>query len=237
MVLPFPCPLREAEIVAKRKTILNNLIPIDSGFARTPVRSIRLSTLYTMKQAYDQSFFGGYLATHYRKFEMTFSTRMTSAAGKFIYNTRNKDAGEIRMSGDFLFRLQDGPFTLNGLTVPTAQEAFLVVFEHELIHAVEFGLFNSTGHSQRFLQFAHGMFGHTRMTHELPTRKDDARSKGIAVGSTVTFEYEGRKLTGIVSYVGKTATVMVPNAKGSFTDAKGRKYAKYRVSLPLLQAE
>lgn len=115
---------------------------------------------------------------------------------------------EIRMSGDFLFRLNKGPFLLNGLSVSTAQEAFLVVFEHELCHAAENALFGSTGHSSRFLSLAHGLFGHTDTRHSLPTRQQDAAKGGLFVGARVCFCYQGGILSGVVTYVGKTATVM-----------------------------
>ena len=121
------------------------------------------------------------------------------------------------MSSDFLFRLKQGPFELNGLTASTAQEAFLIVFEHELCHAAENALYGSTGHSERFLSLAHGLFGHTKTTHDLPTRSSETAEKtGIVVGSRVVFPYEGRSLSGIVSYLGKTARVMVPDPRGTY---------------------
>ena len=138
------------------------------------------------------------------------------------------------MSGDFLFRLNKGPFLLNGLSVSTAQEAFLVVFEHELCHAAENALFGSTGHSSRFLSLAHGLFGHTDTRHSLPTRQQDAAKGGLFVGARVCFCYQGGVLSGVVTYVGKTATVMVEDRRGTYRDQTGKRYAKYRVPLEQL---
>ena len=235
--LPFPLPTAD-EILRRRARILAHLLAADEGLCVVPVRSIRSATLQTMLGLYDGLFFGGFLSRFYGRLPVTLSPRLTSAAGKFIYTRGSAPVrAEIRMSGDFLFRLTDGPFLLNGLNVATAQEAFLVVFEHELCHAAEFALYGSTGHSRRFLALANGLFGHTDTRHSLPTRRSEAAENGLLVGSRVSFPFEGRRLTGIVSYIGKTATVMVPDARGGYRDGRGRRFAKYRVPLSLLQSK
>ena len=71
--------------------------------------------------------------------------------------------------------------------------------------------------------------------HSLPTRRQEAAQNGLSVGSNVSFPYEGKQLTGLVTYVGKTATVMVPDSRGAYRDRSGRRYAKYRVPLSLLK--
>lgn len=236
-VQPFSPP-DPGEILRRRAQILAALLAADEGFCTVPVRSIRRATLQTMLSLYDGLFFGGFLARFYGQLPVTLSPRLTSAAGKFIYTRGSAPVkAEIRMSGDFLFRLTDGPFLLNGLNVATAQEAFLVVFEHELCHAAEFALYGSTGHSRRFLDLANGLFGHTDTRHSLPTRRSEAAQNGLLVGSRVSFPYEGLTLTGVVSYIGKTATVMVPDARGGYRDGRGRRYAKYRVPVGLLEKE
>ena len=128
------------------------------------------------------------------------------------------------------FRLPAGSYRLNGLTVSSPQEAFLVVFEHETTHAVEYALFGSTGHSKRFLSLAGGLFGHTGIHHELPTRAQESAQQGLRPGAAVSFLYQGKTLTGLVQRVGKTATVMVPDPRGPYRDTRGRRYTKFRVS-------
>ena len=191
-----------------------------------------------MLRLYDDLFLCGMLRSAYGHLDITLSSRLTSAAGKFIYTrsaaTRTQQA-EIRMSSDFLFRLTDGPFSLNGLTVATAQEAFLIVFEHELCHAAETALFGSTGHSRRFRTLSNGLFGHTDIRHSLPTRRHNAALSGFAVGMRASFPYEGKELTGTVTYIGKTATVMVRSLRGPYKDLLGRRYTKYRVPLEILK--
>lgn len=232
--LPFAFPLDDQNIQQRRAMILTALCSADEGFCMVPVSSIRKQTLAQMLRLYDQLFFSGFLSKTYGQINVTLSQRLIRSAGKFIYTrggiSRLKHA-EIRMSGDFLFRLSKGPFLLNGLSVATPQEAFLVVFEHELCHAVENALFGSTGHSSRFLSLAHGLFGHTDTRHSLPTRQQDAAAEGLSTGARVCFYDQGGVLNGIVTYVGKTATVMVEDRRGAYRDQTGTRYAKYRVPL------
>ena len=234
--LPFPFPLTSEIILSKRAQILIKLLAADDGFCRVPVRSIKQDTLELMLNLYDTLFLGGYIKQ--LNIKMTLSSRLTSAAGKFLYVRgmfgRIKDA-EIRMSSDFLLRLNEGPFELNGLSVSTPQEAFLLVFEHELCHALEAALYGKTAHSDRFMTLANGLFGHTAARHKLPTRRQEAAQDGLLVGAKVSFQYGSETKTGIITYIGKTATVMVPASGGAYRDRRGRRYDKFRVSLNRLQ--
>lgn len=235
---PFPFPLERLAIHRRRAAILAALLAGDPGFCEIPVRNIRTATLSQMLRLYDTQFLNGYLSRAYGQIDVTLSSRLISSAGKFVYArdaSRRMTRAEIRMSGDFLVRLNKGPFNLNGLSVATAQEAFLVVFEHELCHALETALYGATGHSERFLSLANGLFGHTATRHSLPTRRAEAAKEGLFPGARVSFQFEGKTLSGVVTYVGKTATVMVPSAGGTYRDSSGRCYAKYRVPLPVLR--
>ena len=232
---PLNKQLSPQGILDRRAAILRELLNRDEGFRATPVRSVRQSTLDTMFARYDELFFDGFLTRYYSKLRVTISTRLTSAAGKFIYSpSAAPKLAEIRMSGDFLFRLTTGPFHLNGLSADMPQEAFLIVFEHELTHAFEYAAYGKTGHSSRFQALSFQFFRHEDIHHSLPTRKVEAAKNGLTVGSLVSFTYEGQTFSGTVSYVGKSATVMVPDSRGCFTDKRGRHYAKYRVPLSLL---
>lgn len=238
--LPFPFPVDEPDIAHRRAMILTALCRADNGFCAIPVRSVSPRTLAQMLRLYDELFLRGFLRQAYGAIDVTLSGRLTSAAGKFIYArnaTQRTARAEIRMSSDFLLRLKDGPFSLNGLCAATAQEAFLIVFEHELCHALENALFGATGHSKRFLSLANGLFGHTQTRHSLPTRRQEAAQDGLIVGARVCFPFEGKTLHGALSYVGKTATVMAPDRRGAYRDDAGRRYAKYRVPLSLLRLD
>lgn len=236
--LPFSFPLTQEEITKRRASLLAELLAMDEGFCCIPVRSLHPQTLRATLDGYDRLFLNGILSRAYEQMDVTLSSRLTSSAGKFIYSrtpAKRLCKAEIRMSGDFLLRLSEGPFSLNGLTVATPQEAFLVVFEHELCHALEIALYGDTGHSKRFLSLAHGLFGHTATRHSLPTRRQEAAQNGLSVGMRASFPYEGKQLTGLVTYIGKTATVMVFSLRGAYRDRLGRRYTKYRVPLELLK--
>ncbi|MBP3656940.1 MAG: hypothetical protein J6K32_09625 [Clostridia bacterium] len=230
--LPFAFPASSQEIQSRRISILVRLLVIDQGFKQSPVASIGVGTLQELLRLYDETFLDGFLRRAYGSLTVTLSTRMTSTAGKFIYSRtrgRQLERAEIRMSGDFLFRLKDGPFSLNGLSASTAQEAFLIVFEHELCHALELALFGETGHSKRFLALASRLFGHTDIRHSLPTAMSEARSTGVRPGAKVAFIYSREQLMGVVSSLGKRAAVMVPDRNGEYRDRLGRRYMKYYV--------
>lgn len=231
---PFAFPASPEEILNRRAQILASLCKMDEGFCQIPVRSVKVETLNALLRLYDEQFFSRYLARTYADMRVTLSFRLISAAGKFVYARHAQKRlvkAEIRMSGDFLMRLEYGPFMLNGLTASTPQEAFLIVFEHELSHALEVALYGETGHSSRFLSLANRLFGHTATTHQLPTRKAEAAQSGIRVGAQCTFVYQNHPLKGQITYVGKTATVMVQTATGDYRDRYGRRYTKYRVPL------
>ena len=234
----FPFPLEQHDILQKRAAILSKLIAADAGFCSIPVSGVSQATLDLMLALYDALFFAGNLKT--MQIQVTLSSRMTSSAGKFVYVRgafgRIKQA-EIRMSSDFLYRLENGPFELNGLCVSTPQEAFLLVFEHELCHAAETLIFGATGHSSRFLSLAGGLFGHTATRHKLPTRRTEAAQSGLRIGSSVSFYYKDQELSGTLTYLGKTATVMVPSPRGAYRDRSGTRYTKYRVSPALLKLQ
>ena len=234
---PFAFPLESAEILRRRSRILTALCAYDEGFCTIPILGISEAALADMLRLYDEAFLDGYLTRTMPCLHVTLSARLTSSAGKFLCTRglfRQIKSAEIRMSSDFLTRLDEGPFQLNGLSVATPQEAFLVVFEHELCHALETALCGQTGHSARFLSLAKGLFGHTATRHSLPTRRQEAAKDGLFVGSRVSFSYQGKTLQGFITYIGKQATVMVPDLRGEYRDRRGKRYAKYRLSLDRL---
>lgn len=234
---PFSFPDSPEIIWDRRAQILCALCDVDEGFRQIPVRSIATGTLDEMLRQYDAHFFAGKLRPSYAQLKVTLSPRLLSAAGKFLYAPQtppSKPIGEIRMSSDYLFRLEYGPFSLNGLTVSTPQEAFLIVFEHELCHALEAALYGRTNHGKRFMELARRFFGHTKATHNLPTRRADAANLGMRIGMKASFPYQGQTLTGVITYIGKTASVMVPSRTGAYRDQKGTRYEKYSVPLESL---
>ena len=110
---PFSFPLPDHDVQRLRARILTTLCAADEGFCAIPVASIRRQTLAQMLDLYDSLFFSGFLGRAYGEIDVTLSQRLTSSAGKFMYvrgGASRLSQAEIRMSGDFLFRLSEGPF-------------------------------------------------------------------------------------------------------------------------------
>ncbi len=236
--LPFPCPLTAPEIDARRAEVLRRVLAAYPQLNAAPPPRVPEQALRAMLEAYDACFFAGFLARQADRLTISASTRMTRAAGTCTIRKAPLNAAriEIRMGVDFLLRMGAGSFEANGLRFATALEAFLSVLEHELCHAADYLLHGRLDrHGPNFRALSQGLFGHRRCTHALPTRAEEAAKQGIGVGQWVCFAHNGRTLRGRVTRVGKTASVMVPDAHGAWRDARGARYAKFTVSLPLLK--
>ena len=239
--LPFSLLLPADTICARRADILRRVLAAFPVLRHAPPPELPGEALPFMLRAYDEVFLNGYLgAQRIAPLCIAASVRMTRAAG--TCTIRRPVAGrpqiEIRMGIDFLFRLSEGPFTVNGLCFDTPLEAFLCVLEHELCHALDFllrGVFER--HGPHFKALSKGLFGHTACTHALPTRAQEAAAAGIGVGQWVTFPYEDKMLHGRVSRVGKTASVMVPDRRGGYADVAGQRYSKFTVPLSVVRRE
>ena len=234
---PFPCPLPAGDIATRRARVRSALLAEFPQLGDVPVAQLPLRALTSMLALYDEAFFAGLFAARLPQLRVVPSSRMTRCAGKFCVT---QEAGrapvvEIRMSTDFLFRLQKGPFLVNGISAPDVLDAFLLVFEHELCHAAEWALHGRcTAHQKVFRDLSRGLFLHRTCTHALPTRVQEAEARGLGLGQSVRFEYEGKTLRGVVSRIGKTASVMVPARHGAWHDKRGSRYDKYTVPLSML---
>ena len=238
MVFFFTCPLPEAEVRDRRAAIHTALCARWPSLCDVPVTTLPSGALAWLLDRYDRAFFAGLFAANAARVRITASTRMTRAAGTCTLRRAAQDAPpsvEIRMGVDFLFRLLEGPFDVNGLRAPDAIGAFLLVLEHEMCHAADALQHGSTDrHGPRFQALAKGLFGHRRCTHALPTRAQEAEAQGLGRGAWASFLYEKKTLSGRITRVGKTATVMVPASRGGWRDAEGRRYDKYTVPLSAL---
>lgn len=235
MKMPFPFPLSLDAITAQRAEIYHALAQHYPNFLQNKKNVLPETFLKNLLRAYDRAFLQSTIRTLLPHLCVTASKRMTSCAGKFIVMTRKAEVlrCEIRMSTDFLFRLKDGPFSLNGLQAQDALEAFLLVFEHELCHALLYALSGTPqGHTAAFRALTHGLFGHTAIRHALPTRTLEVyRACGLRVGDAVSFSREDKVYSGFVSHIGKRISVMVKSPNGDYADRRGIRYDKYYVPL------
>lgn len=195
-------------------------------------------------ELYDTLYFDGFFGRHFddkkSKETITFrlSSRMTSAGGK---TTKKRINGrieyEITLSSYLLFNAFDNgkeEAKVNGITCRSRLEAALRILEHEFIHLYEMIKFgDSSCGSRRFKQTAANMFGHTHVKHELVT-STKTQSATFKPGDRVKFVFNDRTKTGVVYRITKRATVMVQDARGTYTDSEGKRYAKYYVPLESL---
>ncbi len=169
------------------------------------------------------------------------SNRMTSAGGR---TTRTRPLGqapvtfEIAVSSTLLFRSfadVQRPITVAGIACNTRLEAMQRIFEHELIHLIEFMVWDdSSCAGARFQDLARRFFGHHGVVHDLITPRETARKKyGIRRGDRVVFRFENIAYTGIVNRITHRATVLVEDKHGrKYRD--GHRYAKFYVPLDMI---
>ncbi len=123
-----------------------------------------------------------------------------------------------------------------GLSCVDRLDALLRIFEHELLHLIEFLVWHDSSCSaRRFREIAFRLFGHRQSNHQLFTPREAAElSQGIAVGDYVGFCHAGHQYMGYVNHIHRRATVLVPHQKGvRYVD--GKRYAKFYVPLRQLQ--
>jgi len=230
----------DPEIRLKTMTIYAALIGMSDTISTGNFDRISTSDLHHLFLLYDQHFFGGVLSTTYQdviKFRL--SKRMTRAAGKttcFI-NPRHY---EICISTTLMFQTfhdVQRDIKINGLLCHDRLQALMRIFEHELVHLVEMIIFGSSSCTRsRFKALSANIFGHTGVTHQLVTAHERAFKRyQLRVGDEVTFDFQGSQLQGIISRITKRATVFVPDGRGAFTDANGKRYTKYYIPISLLQ--
>ena len=246
--------LSPAEVRAKTKAIYDAVVGSSATIREPDFDRISELDLKLMFKEYDRRFFDGLLRklldeTQAAPMGFRLSVRMTSSGGRTARNTRRVRSGkttreqpvyEIAISADVLFQTFNGnhrTVTANGLVCNNRLEALQRIFEHELIHLLEFLVWDESRCSrQRFQSLARHVFGHTDHTHRLITRKEQARLKhGIQVGHRVRFQdNEGTQHIGVVNRITKRATVLVESQNGeAYTD--GKRYIKFYIPIPMLE--
>jgi hypothetical protein len=191
--------------------------------------------------AYDGRFLDG-LARHAlngRRLDFGLSSRMTTSGG--VTRRIRMRTGEVRfeivIASGLLF---DGfnqtgrRATACGVECESRLDALQRIFEHELIHLTEYLCWDrSNCRAARFQEIAARIFLHRAHTHDLITRRELAAESGIRRGSPVSFEFDGRRLSGHVIRITKRATVLVEDPEGPrYTD--GKHYKTYYVPLAAL---
>lgn len=202
--------------------------------------------------AYDMTVFEGRIRSALKQCNspITFrlSSRMTKAAGTTTQFRRRRKSStaspksyEIAISTTLLFQTFDDTShessrAVAGVACLNRVEALQRVMEHEMVHLLEMLVWNhSSCSASRFRQIASRCFGHRKSTHNLITPRERAERKyGIRAGDWVSFEFQGRALSGVVNRITKRATILVPDPLGQpYSD--GRKYSKYYIGVSQLK--
>ncbi|MCA9114402.1 MAG: hypothetical protein KDA79_04900 [Planctomycetaceae bacterium] len=244
--------LEQPRIEELGQSIGRKLLDSSAQIREPDFRALAGSDLRLMFEEYDRLFLGGLCGEMTRRnghsLSFRVSSRMTSAGGKAMRRATRPRFGqpkvefEIAVSSLLLFQTfedpaSETPITVGGLVCRNRLEALQRVFEHELVHLLEFLLWERSSCSQdRFASIVFRLFGHTAANHRLITPRELARQKfAVAQGDLVSFESaEGRILTGRINRITRRATVLVQDRSGQLY-SDGHRYLKYYVPLHQLR--
>ena len=236
----------QTESSDRRKSIHSALIAKSGYVSSGDFKRIASSDLETLFEEYDRQYFRGFVSETLQTIGPTsvafrLSKRMTSVGGSTSLRKKKDPSGslapvfEITIAIDMLyqqFKSGDGVVIVNGLECSDRLLALQSVFEHEIIHLLELTLWErSSCKKDRFQKMANEVFGHTKFSHQMITRKERAaRDHGIRPGSKVSFEFDGAECEGFVSRVTKRATVLVKSSEGDLYK-DGNRYLKFYVPI------
>ena len=238
---PFPDRGRE-RIRAWTREIGRELLAASSWIDDPDFTAIHPDDLAFLFDAYDRRFLNGFVRRRLTPGALSFrlSSRMTRAGGQTSLRVRPDGSRdyEIAVSTEILFNGfadDDRGISVAGIPCANRLEALQRIFEHEIVHLVEFlGTGKSNCGARPFQELAHRLFRHQTHTHTLITRAERAARHGIRAGSRVFFLYRGQRLAGRVNRVTKRATVLVEDPEGErYSD--GKRYLKYYVPLAGLE--
>jgi len=238
---PTPSTVLEKQFDIQRRLFTQSRVLLHANFTNIQVRDLR-----TLFELYDEGLFNGRcrLTLGEQPIGFRFAPRMTRTAGTTSRITDRRtgtSSFEIAIATSMLFDgFQEGDHrevTVCGVECETRLEALQRVFEHELVHLLEFLCWQESKCSQpRFQQIASNWFLHKSHTHAMITRRERAAVSGIRPGARVRFEYEGRAMQGVVNRVTKRATILVEDPAGMrYSD--GKRYGKYYIPISWLELD
>jgi hypothetical protein len=230
-----------AEIEQKTQAIYDQIVQDSSSIDQGNFNRIGVDDLAQLFWLYDRHFFEDFFrARCMERLSFRLSQRMTRAGGKTTYYKTDRTYS-IALSTELIFKTF-GPVerevVVTGRVCKDRLEATMRIVEHEMIHLLEFLLFDDSSCKQpQFRQLAGNVFGHTGFTHDLVSGVEQAQKVyNIKPGDAVSFAFEGQRHEGIVHRITKRATVLVPDDKGGLRDRQGKRYRKYYVPVQWLKA-
>jgi len=236
--------LSAAEVRSRIEVIRASVLAESKCMTSPDFTEIAASDLKLIFQLYDQQFFSGLVkkALSDTRLDFELSRRLTRSAGKTAYYRKPARRFLIGVSTTLLF----GCFTeqdhrsivCSGIVCHDRLDALLRVMEHELVHLIEFVLWEKSSCSRnRFRSISLRAFSHTENVHSLITPVERAQQQfGIAPGVMVQFSMDNKTLTGVVNRVTRRATVLVEGCDGRLY-SDGKKYLKFYVPLSMLKVK
>lgn len=229
----------------KRRIIRKCLISLSQNIECGEIKAISQEDLILLFKLYDKYFFNEYFKNNFKgKINFSVSNKMTRSAGKMMVPKNlaslkeEVEKYELRIGVNFFFHYDElkRKKTVNGIETEDALHALLMVFEHELIHFLEFYVYKESNcKKDRFKAIAYNIFGHTDVYHSLPTIKEITGEKfGIKLGDRVCFIHDKNKIVGVVNSINKRASIMVLDKNGDYVDKYKNRYFKYYVPINLL---
>lgn len=234
--------LSEKEVEIRRNFIRRELIRGSYNIHNGEIKNISVEDLKLIFILYNKYFFNNFFREKFKgKINFSVSGKMNKSAGKTIVPRVNfslsedKQVYEIRIGINFFLQYYgiEREKVVGGIETKDALHALLMVFEHEIIHILEFYVFgNSSCKNNRFKAIALNIFHHKDVYHSLPTYREIVeKNLGVQIGQKVTFLYRGVKKEGIINRINKRATVMALDREGAYIDKQGNRYTKYYVDL------
>jgi hypothetical protein len=251
--VPFTAVRNSREVIAtKTSEIYQSMLRESRAISEPNFQLIGVDDLALMFQRYDQLFFENWLSnaiasTAEARLTFRLSSKMTRAGGKTIrkrIGLRNGTSAsyfEIAIATRMLFmnfRASHRPVTVCGLVCTNRLEALQRIMEHEILHLAEMLCWGkSSCAAKRFKTLSANIFGHASSKHELITPIESAAlDHAIEIGARVEFDFDGKKLVGLVNRIHHRATVLV-ESKDGVRYRGGKTFQKYYIPLPLLRAQ
>jgi hypothetical protein len=237
-------------IAAKTSDICQSMLRESGAISEANFQLIGVDDLALMFQRYDQLFFENWLSnaiasTAGARLTFRLSSTMTRAGGKTIrkrVGLRNSTLAsyfEIAIATRMLFmnfREPHRPVTACGLVCTNRLEALQRIMEHEILHLAEMLCWGkSSCAAPRYKTLSANIFGHASSKHELITPLENAAVEhAVKIGDRVEFEFDGKRLIGLVNRIHHRATVLV-EARDGVRYRGGKTYHKYYIPLPMLR--
>ena len=179
-------------IASTRESIRRKMLEGSENIHQGNFEVIEPTDLELMFHLYDNFFFQDFFSNNLKeKLNFKVSKRMTKTGGKTTQHLK-KRIYTITLSSILLaqsFNNEKRKITVNGVECKDRLDAAMRIMEHELLHLLEFILFNSSNCSRlRFKKLGYNFFGHTDTKHKLVTKYEfNSKEHDLKVGDNVKF--------------------------------------------------